>query len=95
VQHAVDVAALVVSELVTNVLEHTQSSCRVSVMIRSRGLHVDVRDYAPGPPPRPRPVDPDRPRGRGLHLVAMLASAWGVRQHPDGKTVWAVIELPE
>ena len=95
VQHAVDVASLVASELVTNVVQHAGSSCRVSVSIKSHGLHVGVRDYAPGPPPRLRPVDPDRPGGRGLHLVAMLSSAWGVRQHPDGKTVWAVIAIPD
>jgi anti-sigma regulatory factor (Ser/Thr protein kinase) len=89
-----DVAALVVSELVTNVVEHARSSCRVSVSIGPAGMHVSVRDYAPGPPPRPRPVDLARSRGRGLHIVSALASSWGVSRHPDGKTIWAVLALP-
>jgi anti-sigma regulatory factor (Ser/Thr protein kinase) len=89
----VDVATLVVSELVTNVLEHTNSDCRVSLTIMSTALHVRVRDFAPGVPPRPRPAGPKRPGGRGLHLVTLLADTWGVQQHPDGKTVWAAIKL--
>jgi len=39
-------------------------------------------------------VDADRAAGRGLHLVAMLAGAWGVQSHPDGKTTWVQIALP-
>jgi anti-sigma regulatory factor (Ser/Thr protein kinase) len=91
----VDVAALVVSELVTNAVEHARTSCRVAVGLGPDRLRISVRDYAPGPSPRPRPVDTDRPGGRGLHLVAMLTTALGVRRHPDGKTVWAVVALPE
>lgn len=91
---AEDAAALVASELVSNAVLHARSSCRVSVAVDGAGLHVGVRDYAPGPQLRPRPVDSDRPAGRGLHLVAMLASAWGVQQHTDGKTTWAQIPLP-
>lgn len=87
-------AALVASELVSNAVLHARSSCRVSVAVDGAGLHVGVRDYAPGPELRPRPVDSDRPAGRGLHLVAMLASAWGVLRHTDGKTTWAQISLP-
>jgi anti-sigma regulatory factor (Ser/Thr protein kinase) len=94
VSGAEDAAALVASELVTNVVQHTRSSCRVSVSIGPSGLHVSVRDYAPGVAPRPRPVELTHAGGRGLHLVAMLSSAWGVQKHLDGKTIWAVIALP-
>jgi anti-sigma regulatory factor (Ser/Thr protein kinase) len=90
----VDAAALVVSELVSNVVQHARSTCRVSIAIEPMGLRVGVRDYAPGPELRPRPVDTARAAGRGLHLVAMLSSAWGVQKHADGKTTWAVISLP-
>jgi anti-sigma regulatory factor (Ser/Thr protein kinase) len=89
-----DAAALVVSELVTNAVQHARTSCRVTVGIGPDGLHIGVRDYAPGPAPRPRPVDTGRAGGRGLHLVAMLAIASGVASHPDGKTAWAVIAVP-
>jgi anti-sigma regulatory factor (Ser/Thr protein kinase) len=88
-----DAAALVVSELVTNAIQHARTSCRVTVCISPDGLHIGVRDYAPGPAPRPRPVDTGRAGGRGLHLVAMLATASGAVAHPDGKTAWAVIAV--
>jgi anti-sigma regulatory factor (Ser/Thr protein kinase) len=91
---AEDAAALVASELVTNAVQHAGGTCRVSVAVDGTGLRVGVRDYAPGHGPRPRPVDVNQPTGRGLHLVALLSSAWGVHQHPDGKTAWAVIPLP-
>jgi anti-sigma regulatory factor (Ser/Thr protein kinase) len=91
---AEDAAALVASELVSNAVVHARSACRVSVAVDDAGLRVGVRDYAPGPELRPCPVDSARPAGRGLHLVAMLASAWGVHQHTDGKTTWAQIALP-
>jgi hypothetical protein len=31
--------------------------------------------------------------GRGLRLVERLATAWGVRRHADGKTVWCTVRL--
>jgi hypothetical protein len=90
---AEDAAVLVASELVSSVVQHAPGGCRVTVAVDGTGLHVSVRDYAPGPEARPRPVDIARARGRGLHLVAMVSSAWGVQQHPDGKTTWAQIPL--
>ncbi|GAA5116752.1 ATP-binding protein [Pseudonocardia adelaidensis] len=90
---AEDAAVLVASELVTNVVQHAPKGCRVSVAVDGTSLRVSVRDYAPGPELRPRPVDTARAGGRGLHLVAMVSSAWGVQQHPDGKTTWAQIPL--
>jgi anti-sigma regulatory factor (Ser/Thr protein kinase) len=89
-----DAAALVVSELVPNAIQHARTSCLVTVCISPDGLHIGVRDYSPGPAPRPRPVDTGRAGGLGLHLVAMLAIASGVASHPDGKTAWAVIAVP-
>jgi anti-sigma regulatory factor (Ser/Thr protein kinase) len=90
---AEDAAALVVTELVTNAVQHAHSACRVSVTIDPAGVRIGVRDYAPTQL-RPRPVDTARAAGRGLHLVAMLSSTWGVQQHADGKTTWALIPLP-
>jgi anti-sigma regulatory factor (Ser/Thr protein kinase) len=91
---AQDAAALVASELVSNAVQHARSGCRVSVTVDPAGLHVGVRDYARGCSPRPRPVDAAQAAGRGLHLVAMLATRWGVQEHDDGKTTWALIALP-
>lgn len=84
-----DRAASVVDALVSNAVEHGRSSCRVSVSLDDRGLHIGVRDYGPSGPPRVRPVDLTAERGRGLHLVVLLSGRWGVTGHADGKTVWA------
>lgn len=91
---AQDVAALVATELVTNAVQHARTSCRLTVTLDLSGLRIGVRDYRPGDPPRPRPVDATVGGGRGLHLVAMMANRWGVHQHPDGKTVWALVHSP-
>lgn len=91
---AEDAAALVASELVSNVVRHARSTCRMSVVVDATGLRVSVRDYTSGPELRSRPVATTRAAGRGLHLVAMLTNAWGVQQHADGKTTWALIPLP-
>jgi anti-sigma regulatory factor (Ser/Thr protein kinase) len=91
---AQDAAEVVASELVSNAVRHARSSCRLSVTIDAAGLHVGVRDYAPGHSARPRPVEVAQAHGRGMHLVAVLATTWGVQEHADGKTVWALIALP-
>jgi anti-sigma regulatory factor (Ser/Thr protein kinase) len=90
---AQDTVALVANELVTNAVQHARSPCRLSVSLDPTGLRVAARDYALGSMPRLRPVDATRAGGRGLHLVAMLAAAWGVQVHADGKTTWALISL--
>lgn len=85
-------AVMVVNELVTNAIQHARTSCRVSVGLDRRGLHLAVRDGAPGTGVRTGPVAVDADRGRGLHLVVLLSTAWGVVEHPDGKTVWAILD---
>jgi anti-anti-sigma regulatory factor len=82
-------AALVVNELVSNVVRHTSAPPRVRIELRRGTLSVAVSDDRPG-----EVVIPD-PGGdlRGLHgllLVAQAASAWGCRPTSDGgKVVWA------
>ena len=88
-------AVVVVNELVTNAVLHARTSCRVLVGLDDRGLHLAVRDGAPAHTARPGPVDLRAERGRGLHLVVLLSSAWGVTEHRDGKTVWAVLGLAQ
>lgn len=87
-------AELVTSELVTNTIQHTPRSSRVTLTSAESVLRISVRDYWPTPIPRPRPIDIDAPSGRGLHLVATVAHAWGADRHPDGKTIWAHIVYP-
>lgn len=84
-------AAMVITELVANAVDHARSESTLSVGIRRGTLCVAVRDARRGRVPRPAPIDPTAPRGRGLQMVDALTSAWGVTLHVDGKTVWAVV----
>ncbi|GHE24677.1 hypothetical protein GCM10017778_00200 [Streptomyces vinaceus] len=85
-----EVAELLITELVTNALVHTDQGAEVSARLAADRLRVEVRDYASR---RPRPYVPtadDGTHGRGLMLVQALADAWGVDAsvQAGGKVVW-------
>jgi hypothetical protein len=84
-------ATVVVSELVSNAVEHTGTPIRVTVSHRGAYLYLAVRDGAsdsPMPEPHPDQCDPRSLRGRGLYLVDIYATARGVTRTPFGKNVW-------
>lgn len=86
-------AALVVTELIINAIEHAGGATQVRVGLDERGLWLEVRDHRPGGEEvrlRPRMLGPGG-RNRGLHIVAAVTSNWGVSGHDDGKTVWALV----
>lgn len=78
---------LLVSELVTNVVQHAGTRARVTLRLEEGTLEVGVADWHPS---RVVPVPPDRidERGRGLLLPTALAQTWGVTYTPVTKTVW-------
>jgi anti-sigma regulatory factor (Ser/Thr protein kinase) len=89
-----DVAELLISELVTNALVHTDHGAEVTAtLVRGRlakaadRLRVEVRDSVARRPMVRKP-DGEATGGRGLMLVQMLADAWGVRPQATGKVVW-------
>jgi anti-sigma regulatory factor (Ser/Thr protein kinase)/anti-anti-sigma regulatory factor len=89
-----DTAEFVVSELVSNAVEHACDGVGLTLERGPRGLRVAVRDASPVgfPGLMERSTDPlGRVRGRGLELVENLTTAWGVDVQPDGNTVWAEI----
>ncbi|MDT7581643.1 MAG: hypothetical protein QOK35_2907, partial [Pseudonocardiales bacterium] len=84
-------AAMVVTELVANAVDHAGTTSTLRVDLDDRGLYVAVRDGCPDSALQPRAVDPTAPRGRGLQMIDALTASWGVITHADGKTVWAVL----
>lgn len=87
-----DAAQLVVSELVTNAITHAASACQLRLSRSATTVRIEVADAGAGTPD-PRPDDPAAEHGRGMHIVAVLAVAWGTEALPaGGKVVWA--ELP-
>ena len=84
-------AAMVLTELVANAVDHARTASTLALGLTHEGLCVAVRDTCPGPVPRPAPIDPTAARGRGLQMVDALTTAWGVTLHTGGKTVWAVL----
>lgn len=90
----VEDAALAVSELVTNVFDHTFCEPLLMVVLHSGRVRVEVRDADPRLPVSRRPA-PGAPHGRGMALVAAVSHRHGVRRLPGGgKAVWAVLALP-
>jgi anti-sigma regulatory factor (Ser/Thr protein kinase) len=88
-----DVAALLLSELLTNVLIHVGPGARHQLSARlDRGrLRVEVRDFCPRLPVA-RGGGLDDEFGRGLALIGCLAQSWGWDALPNGKAVWFTLE---
>jgi len=82
---------LVVSELVTNAIQHANTDIDVVLASHDGRLRVGVRDRSPAPPVT-RHAPPDATGGRGLRVVEALARASGAWPTVDGgKFVWAVL----
>ncbi len=97
-----DIAALLVSELVTNSLRYASGPIGVRLALPpapSGVLLVEVSDPLPDPPCA-RAAAPDEEGGRGLQLVAEVSRRWGTRPGGErsggqtGKTVWFELALP-
>ncbi|MFE7601297.1 ATP-binding protein [Streptomyces sp. NPDC057494] len=91
---ALDAVELVVAELASNAVWHGWVPGRDFEVRMVRGHdHVRVELSDARGESRPVPVRKPDEGGYGLLLVAALATAWGVRDRPVGKTVWATVPV--
>jgi hypothetical protein len=90
-----DDAALLVTELVANVVDHVQgeASLTLELAVSDGWLRIAVVD---GSSIRPvvRELEKEQPRGRGLLLVQAIADRWGSEDHRGGKRVWFELAPP-
>lgn len=85
-------ACVVVTELVTNAVQHADTTMWLRVSRRGRRLLLAVEDGGPGVPVRlPMPASHDPAPGRGLALVDEVADRWGHLATAHGKVVWAAL----
>ncbi|WP_331747573.1 ATP-binding protein (plasmid) [Streptomyces sp. NBC_00853] len=90
---AADQALLVVSELVTNAVEHALPPVVLRLEQRTDTLRIEVEDGGPAPADGAwSPACDPEEHGRGGRIVAQLATACGTRALPRGATHWA--DLP-
>ncbi len=86
-EELVDLATLLVSEVVTNSVLHAGAEMRLRCRPSGAGIRVEVFDRS-SLVPSVRHYDADATTGRGLGLVSALATSWGVDCEDDGKTLW-------
>ncbi|GGT39077.1 magnesium or manganese-dependent protein phosphatase [Streptomyces kurssanovii] len=93
----VDSAVLMVSEMVTNVLVHTDGDALIVAEVAhhtpKRRLRVEITDTSDELPHRRRPGEMAS-SGRGLLLTEMLADNWGVDPRGEGKSIWFELYEP-
>ncbi|MFB7586478.1 SpoIIE family protein phosphatase [Streptomyces sp. NPDC056169] len=92
-----DSAVLMVSEMVTNVLVHTDGDALLVAEVacgeESRRLRVEVSDQSDELPHKRHPGEMAS-SGRGLLLMEMLADAWGFDPRGEGKSIWFELNEP-
>ena len=90
---------LLVSELVTNSVQHARmdsaDSIELRVMVSGTSVRMEVTDTGAGFEVLDRGLPPpEQASGRGLFVVQRLSDRWGVDREPDGTEtrVWLEID---
>ncbi|WP_369780280.1 SpoIIE family protein phosphatase [Streptomyces sp. R33] len=90
-EEQVDSAVLMVSEMVTNVLLHTDGDALLVAEamgeLGTRRLRIEVADASDELPHKRHPGEMAS-SGRGVLLMEMLADSWGVDPRGEGKSIW-------
>lgn len=84
-----DAALLIVSELVTNALVHTEGQVRLELSRVGARLRLAVADASPRSPVKPTNIGWEATGGRGILLVEAVSATWGTVPVSGGKQVWA------
>jgi len=89
-------ASLVLSELVTNAVEHGETgTVRVALHVGSTSLRIEVVDSSEDEPRLLESAVALAEEGRGLRIVDGVAEDWGWSPADgDQKVVWAVLGAP-
>ncbi len=90
-----DAILLIVSELVTNALVHTDGQVRLDLTLINNRMRVAVADISPRTPIKPTSIGWEATGGRGILLVEALSATWGTVPVSGGKQVWAELNLTE
>ena len=91
-EEAVEVAALLVTELVSNAILHARTDIVLIVDVVPGRVVLRVRDGSDIAPVA-RGYGTEAATGRGIALVEQLASEWGVDHADGGKEVWCRIDF--
>ncbi len=88
--------ALVVSELVTNAVQHAHQDAPMELVLTltDQVVRVSLSDGSPDHPRR-REASATDEGGRGMAIVDALADRWGVAPQPVGKCIWFEIDLQQ
>ncbi len=89
----IDTVLLVVSELVTNALVHTDGKVRLDLTLVGGRMRVAVADASPRSPAKPTSIGWEATGGRGILLVEAMSAAWGTLPVSGGKQVWSEIPV--
>jgi anti-sigma regulatory factor (Ser/Thr protein kinase) len=80
---------LIVSELATNALVHTDGQVRLDLTLLDDRVRVSVTDSSPRTPVKPTSIGWEATGGRGILLVEAMSETWGTVPVSGGKQVWA------
>ncbi|MFF8968873.1 SpoIIE family protein phosphatase [Streptomyces sp. NPDC014995] len=93
----IDSAVLLLSEMLTNVLVHTDADALLLAEVTGgsggRRMRIEVTDTSDDLPHKRRPGELAS-SGRGLVLIELLADEWGVSPRGEGKTIWFELYEP-
>jgi anti-sigma regulatory factor (Ser/Thr protein kinase) len=95
---AVDDAAIVVTELLTNAIRHASPLSgrwlQVTWDLEDESVEIAVSDGGSTTLPRVSRPALSALGGRGLEIVETLSQRWGVCRTGPGTTVWAILSAP-